>query len=188
MLIKITFIHLHLGWCVPGQLSKRVWSRIGYSVRGVRGGSRCLLALWSGSLLHWRWNYAGPTARPLLADLLGIHQSSFSAGNMTRSFGPWTKISHKYSPWVIYISYYYQTIFIFSFLGYEEMLGEEYKYPEWSIRVGWALTCSSILCIPIYIVYRLFCRSEGKCSSRLKQSFKADMNDSTIPDARGTTV
>lgn len=34
------------------------------------------------------------------------------------------------------------------------MLGTEYKYPEWSLYVGYALTASSILCIPIYIVYK----------------------------------
>lgn len=46
-------------------------------------------------------------------------------------------------------------IFIFSLLGYEEMLGEEYEYPEWSIALGWTLTLSSTLCIPIYIVYKI---------------------------------
>lgn len=46
-------------------------------------------------------------------------------------------------------------IFIFSLLGYEDMLGEEYIYPEWSIVVGWILTLSSILCIPIYIIYKI---------------------------------
>lgn len=46
-------------------------------------------------------------------------------------------------------------IFIFSLLGYEEMLGEEYEYPEWSIALGWTLTLSSILCIPIYIIYKI---------------------------------
>lgn len=46
-------------------------------------------------------------------------------------------------------------IFIFSLLGYEDMLGEEYEYPEWSIFLGWALTLSSILCIPLYIVYKI---------------------------------
>lgn len=46
-------------------------------------------------------------------------------------------------------------IFIFSLLGYEDMLGGEYEYPEWSMALGWALTLSSTLCIPIYIIYKL---------------------------------
>lgn len=46
-------------------------------------------------------------------------------------------------------------IFVFSLLGIEDMLGEEYKYPDWSITLGWVLTLSSILCIPIYIIYKI---------------------------------
>jgi hypothetical protein len=46
-------------------------------------------------------------------------------------------------------------IFIFSLLGYEEMLQGEYTYPAWSIIVGWVLTASSLVCIPLYIVYKL---------------------------------
>lgn len=45
-------------------------------------------------------------------------------------------------------------IFIFSLLNHAEMLGDEYKYPDWSFTVGWALTASSIFCIPVYIVYK----------------------------------
>jgi len=48
-----------------------------------------------------------------------------------------------------------QVIFIFSLLGYEEMLQGEYSYPAWTIMVGWILTASSLLCIPLYIVYKL---------------------------------
>lgn len=57
--------------------------------------------------------------------------------------------------WMYISPVFLLVIFIFSLLGYEEMLGEEYTYPEWSIVVGWILTLSSILCIPLYIVYKL---------------------------------
>ena len=35
------------------------------------------------------------------------------------------------------------------------MLQGEYAYPAWTIMVGWILTASSLLCIPLYIVYKL---------------------------------
>lgn len=41
------------------------------------------------------------------------------------------------------------------------MLGEEYTYPEWSIALGWALTLSSTLCIPIYIIYKVLITPGG---------------------------
>lgn len=57
--------------------------------------------------------------------------------------------------WMYISPVFLLVIFIFSLLGYEEMLGGEYEYPEWSTTLGWALTLSSILCIPIYIIYKI---------------------------------
>ncbi|KAJ8958207.1 hypothetical protein NQ317_018046, partial [Molorchus minor] len=42
----------------------------------------------------------------------------------------------------------------FSLLSHEQMLGTEYAYPEWSLKVGYVLTASSIICIPIYVIYK----------------------------------
>uniref|UniRef100_A0A182JJ82 Transporter n=1 Tax=Anopheles atroparvus TaxID=41427 RepID=A0A182JJ82_ANOAO len=64
-------------------------------------------------------------------------------------------------------------ILIFSLLGYEDMLGEEYKYPEWSVAAGWTLTLSSVLCIPTYVIYK-FLISPGNCRERLRRSFKPE--------------
>ncbi|XP_063221399.1 sodium-dependent serotonin transporter isoform X3 [Bacillus rossius redtenbacheri] len=58
-------------------------------------------------------------------------------------------------------------IFIFSLLGYEEMLTGDYVYPAWSISVGWVLTASSLVCIPLYIVYK-FAITPGSCVQRVK--------------------
>nr|XP_014102037.1 sodium-dependent serotonin transporter [Bactrocera oleae]XP_036230703.1 sodium-dependent serotonin transporter [Bactrocera oleae] len=80
-------------------------------------------------------------------------------------------------------------IFIFSILGYEEMLGEEYQYPEWSIKVGWAVTCSSVLCIPMYIVYKFVFASKGDCRERYRDAFKVPPHcGSVLPGQQGTTV
>lgn len=82
-----------------------------------------------------------------------------------------------------------QAIFIFSFLGYEDMLGEEYKYPEWSIKVGWAVTCSSVMCIPMYMIYKFFFASRGNCRERYEETFKPETNcNSAIPGQQGTNV
>ncbi|XP_055622909.1 sodium-dependent serotonin transporter [Toxorhynchites rutilus septentrionalis] len=64
-------------------------------------------------------------------------------------------------------------ILIFSLLGYEAMLEGEYQYPEWSIAAGWMLTLSSVLCIPLYVIYK-FMISDGGCRSRLRQTFKPE--------------
>ncbi|KAJ9585512.1 hypothetical protein L9F63_002713, partial [Diploptera punctata] len=68
-------------------------------------------------------------------------------------------------------------IFIFSILGYEEMLQGEYVYPEWSIMVGWILTASSLLCIPTYIVYKLII-TPGNIIQRVTKIIKPEeLND-----------
>ncbi|CAL8129654.1 unnamed protein product [Orchesella dallaii] len=59
-------------------------------------------------------------------------------------------------------------IFIFSFFSYEELNTAEYQYPKWSIIVGWMLTLSSIICVPIYIIY-MFIRTPGSFLERLRK-------------------
>ncbi|GAB0098904.1 Transporter [Sergentomyia squamirostris] len=79
-------------------------------------------------------------------------------------------------------------IFIFSFLGYEEMLGTEYTYPDWTIAVGWALTASSVLCIPIYMIYKII-RTPGGLYRRLRTAFKPEpVIQSAVPGQVGTSV
>lgn len=57
--------------------------------------------------------------------------------------------------WMYISPVFLLVIFIFSLMGYEEMLGDEYEYPEWSYALGWVLTLSSILCVPIYVIYKI---------------------------------
>ncbi|XP_049543532.1 sodium-dependent serotonin transporter [Anopheles darlingi] len=64
-------------------------------------------------------------------------------------------------------------ILVFSLLGYEDMLGEEYEYPEWSVAAGWVLTLSSVLCIPTYVIYK-FLKSPGDLRDRLRRTFKPE--------------
>lgn len=72
--------------------------------------------------------------------------------------------------WMYISPVFLLVIFIFSLLGYEEMLGEEYEYPDWSIALGWILTLSSICCIPLYIVYKLLV-TPGSIRHVSQQSF-----------------
>ncbi|XP_044268893.1 sodium-dependent serotonin transporter-like [Tribolium madens] len=81
------------------------------------------------------------------------------------------------------------TIFIFSLLSHEQMLGTEYEYPEWSFKVGYALTASSIMCIPLYIVYK-FAITPGSLVQRWKMIWKPEhsSDNSTLTYCGGTEV
>ncbi|CAH1405414.1 unnamed protein product, partial [Nezara viridula] len=65
------------------------------------------------------------------------------------------------------------TIFVASLLSYEEMLEGEYVYPKWSINLGWALTASSLSCIPIYFFYKLYI-TKGTLWNRLVKIMKPE--------------
>ncbi|KAG8230301.1 hypothetical protein J437_LFUL008492 [Ladona fulva] len=64
-------------------------------------------------------------------------------------------------------------IFICSLVNYEELNSGEYVYPSWSVPVGWILTMSSIMWIPIYIVYKIAI-TPGKFVERLVKVIKPE--------------
>lgn len=40
-------------------------------------------------------------------------------------------------------------------MTYEDLTyNRDYKYPAWALKFGWFLSISSIICIPIYALYR----------------------------------
>lgn len=51
-------------------------------------------------------------------------------------------------------------ILIFSIWNSGDMLGPEYYYPPWAYPLGWVLTLSSVICIPLYMIYK-FDRTRG---------------------------
>lgn len=54
----------------------------------------------------------------------------------------------------------FQFIFVFSIITYEDLRTEDYIYPKWSIHIGWMMTMSSLMCIPLYMVY-MFIKTPG---------------------------
>ncbi|RZF36574.1 hypothetical protein LSTR_LSTR010685 [Laodelphax striatellus] len=74
-------------------------------------------------------------------------------------------------------------IFVFSLMGYEEMLAGDYVYPPWSISLGWVLTASSLTCIPAYIIYK-FLITPGSFTKRLSIIMKPeDVSETTAINA-----
>lgn len=50
-------------------------------------------------------------------------------------------------------------ILVFSIINNEQML-EGYNYPNWAYPLGWVLTLSSVIFIPLYMIYK-FDRTRG---------------------------
>jgi solute carrier family 6 serotonin transporter-like protein 4 len=64
-------------------------------------------------------------------------------------------------------------LFVLSIVKYEPIQINSYKYPEWATTVGWLITASSIVCIPIYMIYRLL-TSKGSFKMRLKHMIEPE--------------
>ena len=48
-----------------------------------------------------------------------------------------------------------------SILAYGGIELNGYVYPEWATSVGWCVTCSSIIPIPLYMIYRFVFVNKG---------------------------
>ncbi|XP_077535133.1 sodium-dependent serotonin transporter-like [Haemaphysalis longicornis] len=58
------------------------------------------------------------------------------------------------------------TMFLFAVLRYKPLEWEDYKFPAWSISVGWLLTASSMCFVPGYMIVA-FLRTKGTFKQRL---------------------
>uniref|UniRef100_A0A8C5TNK7 Transporter n=1 Tax=Malurus cyaneus samueli TaxID=2593467 RepID=A0A8C5TNK7_9PASS len=64
-------------------------------------------------------------------------------------------------------------ILVFTVIQYRPISYNEYVYPTWAISIGFLMALSSVICIPIYAIYKV-CRSEGDTLlERLKNATKA---------------
>ena len=65
--------------------------------------------------------------------------------------------------------YIFQVLFILSIVEYQPISLNSYEYPGWASVIGWLVTCSSIIPIPIYMIYK-FIVSKG--TVRMVSSFE----------------
>lgn len=53
-----------------------------------------------------------------------------------------------------------QFILVFTVIQYRPISYNDYVYPTWAISIGFLMALSSVICIPIYAIYKVCC-SEG---------------------------
>lgn len=53
-----------------------------------------------------------------------------------------------------------QFILVFTVIQYRPIAYNTYVYPTWAVSIGFLMALSSVLCIPLYAVYKL-CRADG---------------------------
>ena len=55
----------------------------------------------------------------------------------------------------------FQALFILSIIAYKPLTLDDYVYPNWGTVCGWLVTCSSIIPIPLYMIYRFLFKVKG---------------------------
>lgn len=76
--------------------------------------------------------------------------------------GPWLKVM-----WVFATPLFTLGLIIMTVLSYEELsYNRTYKYPHWALMFGWCLSVSSIICIPVYAIFKVISTS-GSVKERL---------------------
>uniref|UniRef100_A0A8C8ZIB0 Transporter n=1 Tax=Prolemur simus TaxID=1328070 RepID=A0A8C8ZIB0_PROSS len=117
-----------------------------YAASGV-----CLLWVAFFECFVIAWIYGGDNFYDSIEDMIGYRP------------GPWMKYS-----WAVITPVLCVGCFIFSLVKYVPLTyNKSYVYPTWAIGLGWFLALSSMLCIPLVIVVRLY-QTEGPFLVRVK--------------------
>ena len=66
------------------------------------------------------------------------------------------------------MKYYSQMILNFTIKDYQGNKYDDYHYPDWANTVGWCITFSSVVCIPIVGLFKI-ARAEGSLWARISQ-------------------
>ncbi|KAM3914765.1 sodium- and chloride-dependent taurine transporter [Leptodactylus fuscus] len=117
-----------------------------YAASGV-----CLLWVAFFECIAVAWVYGADKLYDNIEDMIGYRP------------GPWMKWS-----WCGITPVLCVGCFIFSLAKYNPLTyNKYYTYPDWAIGLGWTLALSSMLCIPLVVVYKIV-RSEGSLIERIK--------------------
>ncbi|XP_057281862.1 sodium- and chloride-dependent glycine transporter 1 isoform X6 [Pezoporus wallicus] len=64
-------------------------------------------------------------------------------------------------------------ILVFTVIQYRPISYNDYVYPTWAISIGFLMALSSVICIPIYAIYKVCCSEGDTLLERLKNATKA---------------
>ncbi|KAM6305819.1 sodium- and chloride-dependent glycine transporter 1 isoform 1-T1 [Aegotheles albertisi] len=64
-------------------------------------------------------------------------------------------------------------ILVFTVIQYRPISYNDYVYPTWAISIGFLMALSSVICIPIYAIYKVCCSEGDTLLERLKNATRA---------------
>ncbi|ROI64808.1 Sodium- and chloride-dependent taurine transporter [Anabarilius grahami] len=117
-----------------------------YAASGV-----CLLWVAFFECVAVAWVYGADNFYDAIEDMIGYRPNS------------WMKWS-----WMLITPVLCVGCFVFSLVKYKPLTYNKlYKYPDWSVGLGWALALASMICIPMMVVIKII-QSDGSLIERIK--------------------
>ncbi|XP_064311329.1 sodium- and chloride-dependent glycine transporter 1 [Phalacrocorax carbo] len=157
-------------------IRKKTFVTLGVAVAGFLLG----IPLTTQAGIYWLLlmdNYAASFSLVIISCIMCVaimyiygHHNYFKDIEMMLGFPPplFFQICWRFiSPAIIFF------ILVFTVIQYQPISYNDYVYPTWAISIGFLMALSSVICIPIYAIYKV-CRSEGgTLLERLKNATKA---------------
>ncbi|XP_037854289.1 sodium- and chloride-dependent glycine transporter 1 isoform X3 [Chlorocebus sabaeus] len=156
-------------------LQKKTYVTLGVAVAGFLLG----IPLTSQAGIYWLLlmdNYAASFSLVVISCIMCVaimyiygHRNYFQDIQMMLGFPPplFFQICWRFvSPAIIFF------ILVFTVIQYQPITYNHYQYPGWAVAIGFLMALSSVLCIPLYAMFRL-CRTDGDTLlQRLKNATK----------------
>ncbi|XP_054115226.1 sodium- and chloride-dependent glycine transporter 1 isoform X3 [Callithrix jacchus] len=156
-------------------LQRKTYVTLGVAVAGFLLG----IPLTSQAGIYWLLlmdNYAASFSLVVISCIMCVaimyiygHRNYFQDIQMMLGFPPplFFQICWRFiSPAIIFF------ILVFTVIQYRPITYNHYQYPGWAVAIGFLMALSSVLCIPLYAIFRL-CRTDGDTLlQRLKNATK----------------
>ncbi|XP_060553641.1 sodium- and chloride-dependent glycine transporter 2-like [Ruditapes philippinarum] len=103
----------------------------------------------------------------LLIGLLEVTAISYCYGvrrfcmDIETMIGPWSKIYWMIC-WIAITPASIVFILLYSWIEYEPVIYNDYKYPQWSEDLGWLISFCAIVAVPIVMLYKIFTHKKGQ--------------------------
>jgi len=120
-----------------------------YAVSGI-----CLLWLVAWQSIGIGWVYGATKYYEIIKEMIGYYPSIY----LSLCFQFFTPVLSL-------------AVILFFILDYKPLTDLSYTYPGWANGIGWLLSMSSIICVPGWAIYEVYCR-QGTIYERIKDACK----------------
>ncbi|KRY11836.1 Sodium- and chloride-dependent glycine transporter 1, partial [Trichinella patagoniensis] len=70
-----------------------------------------------------------------------------------KSLSPFWPVFWRFATTAVVVAIFFVSVFQYSA---ELKMGDDYRYPAWSIALGWCISCSSLVLIFVYMIWKLY--------------------------------